>query len=626
MKRLLERLRHPHAAAAALFLAPLAVLFAARIALLAAYEDFAALGGAEIALAFLRGLRFDLSVTAGAVGLPVVALVAPVASRVWRLAWGWLGFAAVVAVALLAIGDAVYFGAVHRHTGPEAAELPRELPRLAALAVAEMPAAIAAFAGVVVAAGWGWRALLARSRAPEGRGPWIAVALAAPLLVVLVRGGVQSKPIGIVNAFDDVSRPAGTLALNGAFSIAHSFLGAKPVSARYMEPEAARTMARAHLASPRETFVAPEFPLLRHRTAEPRGKPNVVVVMLEGWHPGVVDAYRERRGLAPLGATPVFDALARDGMLFESFYANGQRSAESFSAILAGIPALPGVGYIGRGMEQNRLPFVGRIAKENGWRSTIFVRGAHRDSFRLDAIAHLAGFDRYLGFEDIDALDGKGKEHPWGAHDERTFRLAREEFARAEKPFLGFVFTLSTHRPWGTPGGADGAGNTDEERYLATVRYADRHLGALLEGAREDGWLASTVFVLVSDHYPPLPSRDAADLPAKHHVPMLIVGPGIAPAVRADPASHVDLLPTLMDLAGWSGTHAALGRSLVEPPSGAVAAGPIVTGDLVSWIAGDGSVLTHDLRGGAPADERERRLLALVQLTLEGLRTNRISR
>lgn len=617
----------------------MALLFLVRLGTMAAYpEAFESLSAIGRVHAFARGVRFDASITLALFGLPVLLLLLPVRARAWRLTWQWAGFVLLVALAVISIGNAIYFGQVGRHAGPEAAALPGELLALAGMALAEYRGPLVLFLAGVAAVGWTWKRLLDGEVRPSARPAlaWFLAAAFVPVSVVVIRGGFQGKPMGAADVFDGVPRPLGLLALPGAYSILHGFVSTEAVPTRFMAAGDASTLAQAALGSPRERFLDPDYPLLRYREEAARSgaKPNVVVLLLEGWHPGAIDVYRTAQGLPPLGSTPTFDGLAREGLLFTDFYANGQRSAESFSALLAGIPALPGVRYIGLGMEQNRLAYVGHLAKENGYRSTFFVRGAHRDSFRLDSIAHLAGFDRYLGYEDIDAHDGLGKDHPWGASDERTFRRALDEIGRSEEPFLGFVFTLSTHRPWSSPGEALHLvpHDTDEHRYLNTVHYADHQLGRFLDAARTSDWYARTIFVLVSDHYPPLAERAAIDLPGRHRVPLLIVAPGLGPGVRDDPGSHVDLLPTIMDLAGWSGAHASLGHSLFEDHPGTAGTGPLVTGDLVTWIEGP-HLVTHDLhrRTDASGDPHavaamESRLLGILQVTLEALRTNRVSR
>lgn len=622
-------------APAFLLVGPMAALMAIRVALMLGHpSDFAPLTWRETLQALARGTKFDASIALAVLALPIAMLLVPWRRLAWRRTWGWAGFAGFVLLVLLAVGDAIYFGVVGRHVGPEAAALPAEAPRLARLAVAEHAGALALFAVAAFAGGWGWKRVLDRESRPASWRAWLILAAFVPLAIIGIRGGVQSKPMGVVNAFDGVSRPAGLLALSGPYAILQGVVALRPVPSRFMSEQDAIAIARAHLASPRETFLDDRYPLLRHRTAEKKETPpNVVVLLLEGWSPLAVDAQRREMGLAPLGTTPVFDALAAQGMLFTNFYANGQRSAESFSSLFAGVPALPGIRYLGLGMEQNHMPYIGTLAKENGVRTTLFVRGALRDSFRLDAVSNLAGFDRYLGFEDLEKADGRGRDHPWGASDERTFDRAIAELKDAPEPFLAFVFTLSTHRPWLDPGEQWHVfpHDTDEHRYLNDIRYADQQIGRFMEAARADGWYDRTLFLLVSDHYPPLGDRGALDVPARHRVPLLIVGPGIAPAVRPEPGSHVDLLPTIMDLAGWSGSHASLGRSLLERDPATAAAGPLVTGDLLTWIDAHGSI-SHDLRtrvsatgDDASAAEREKLLLALTQLALEGLKTNRIA-
>jgi choline-sulfatase len=116
--------------------------------------------------------------------------------------------------------------------------------------------------------------------------------------------------------------------------------------------------------------------------------------------------------------------------------------------------------------------------------------------------------------------------------------------------------------------------------YYAMLSYADDLLGRLLETVRILGLTDETVVIVTSDHGDMLGERGLwykmVFFEPALRVPLLFDGPGIqAGQRRAELVSHIDLLPTLVDLAG--------GR----PPSG---------------IDGHGF---RDALGGGPAEARE---------------------
>lgn len=525
--------------------------------------------------------------------------------------------------------DLIYFGFVNRHTGPEVSGLGNDLDLVLAMALGDYGPALLVCAFLLVPGFLLWRRLLA---APQVRGSHPLLVIGVLLVMVIAaRGGVVGKPIGVVDAFDAGSSASGYLTLNGPFSVFHSMLGSESLPVEFMKWDEAVASVQHELFANSEIMQSPAYPLQRRRNELAPAAPNVVVLMLESWDAVHVDASRALLGKAPLGVTPNFDALSREGVLFSQFYASGQRSMDGLSALLAGIPTLPGVPYLGRGMEQGNMSFLGALARDQGYQ-TYFLQSAKRRSFRVDAIAKRAGFEHYAGAEDIPASGHAPQAAERGAWDYDTLREAGRLFAAAQQPFLGFVFTASTHGPYPLPGERwrKFPGNSLEERYLNTLYYADWALGEFFAEAKNAAYYGNTIFILIGDHVSGLNTRPH-DVRTLHQVPCLIIAPGLQPAVVERVASQLDTVPTLIDLAHWPVSYASLGRSMFDdgpPTRGAFA----VRGDEVSRIEAGGWV-THDLRKrvggqqiqpGYPLDEVERRLLADVQVTATLLKQNRL--
>src|SRR3569623_3221092 len=93
-----------------------------------------------------------------------------------------------------------YFGVVRRHAGPEVTASSNELDLLLAMALSDYLTAVLLCAAALVPLYWLWRRVL---RAPQVRGVhYAAIVGVFVVMVVLVRGGVVGKPIGVVDAFD----------------------------------------------------------------------------------------------------------------------------------------------------------------------------------------------------------------------------------------------------------------------------------------------------------------------------------------------------------------------------------------------------------------------------------------
>ena len=101
------------------------------------------------------------------------------------------------------------------------------------------------------------------------------------------------------------------------------------------------------------------------------------------------------------GVTPNIDRFAQNGLVFENFFANGQRSVDGVQSILTGIPPLPGMPDI-TALSVN-YSGLGQLASKNDYR-TIFLTTTLREAFSMDLIAGAAGFDDYHGLEDYPLL------------------------------------------------------------------------------------------------------------------------------------------------------------------------------------------------------------------------------
>jgi len=625
----------PAAAIAGLHLVAFAI---ARLVLFLAHrEDFSSLSGAEVFRSLLRGIRFDASAIFPVIGLPLFLMMLPLGGSrgfLWRRVWGWTLFGLFAVFLLILEIDAVYYGVVHRHAGIEATAPQEVLMAVANAGAVRYALPLLAYLVLVGAAFFGWKWLLARDPGPWRR-PAVQVGAALFLAVLMYfaeRGTLSGKRLRVVHAFQGAPLEGGNLALNGPYCILHSLIHSRPVrSAFYPWPDALKT-AQDALLSPVEKIADPNYPLLRSRPPRDGEKPNVVVLLLESWDASACDVHRRELGLAPILCTPNYDAAASGGVLFSRCYATGQRSMDGLSATLCGFPTLPGTPYLGRGLEQSSLSGLGRLARKEGY-DTWLITAPERDSFRMDAIAALTGFDHFVSAEDIPAAPpvaprGILKGPCW---DHEMYAEAARRLSTARRPFLAYLYTAATHHPfaWPDPRWEKRPPGTLENRYLNSLEYADWALGEFLKSAREAGWFDRTIFILVADHIGgPGYGLRRDDPSTLHHIPCLVLAPGLKPGIDRRVAGQLDVIPTLADLAGWSAPHAALGTSMFADPAptrGALC----VQGSLVLRVEEEGFVLhslTDRVLSTGDANEIERRLLSVTQTAFTLLRTNRIAR
>lgn len=148
---------------------------------------------------------------------------------------------------------------------------------------------------------------------------------------------------------------------------------------------------------------------------------------------------------------------------------------------------------------------------------------------------------------------------------------------KAPRRFFAVAHYADPHAPYKAPGSFAVEGSL-QARYAAEVRFTDHQIGLLLEGLKRQGRLDDTLIIAMADHGENL--GDHGDLGGHHgvsvydevlHVPLIVAGPGIAPAQIGDPVSIVDITPTILQLIGARAIKGADGRSLAgyllgDPP------------------------------------------------------------
>ncbi len=562
----------------------------ARIALHQIYSgDFEDLTLSQTIVAYLHGLRFDAAITITYIGFPLIFMMLPfrwAKTQIWQQLWAWVIFLILLIFAFTLTGDIIYFEFVHRHAGPEIHFILSDIPMMLDIAISDHPIALITFGIAALLAAELWHKSFKVPLADEHQTikHSIAVFVIFLGLIIVGRGGLQHKPVRISDAFTNASTAAAYLTINGTFAITQSLRSARPSSTQFMPNEEAIKITQDYLKADNESFIDKDYPLMRKVTQNEKStSPNIIFLLIESLDSVHFDRQRVLDGLEPYGSTPNLDRLSKQGILFSNFYATGQKSIDGIAAIIAAVPTLPGFPYLGRGLEQNKLSFIGNIAKQQGY-STLFTRSASRGSFHVDSVSSQAGFDQYYGSEDIPANDpslkGQGK---WGVWDHFTFDFTRKEISKLNEPFLGFVFTSSTHTPWRIPQDKWKLhkGEDNNSKFLNSLYYADWAIGQFMEKVKNEGYYDNTIFVITGDHVSGF-QVDPQNLTSRFRVPLIIIAPGIKPKIEPAPGNHMDILPTLIDLAKWETTHSSIGSSLLQPKENRFSFS--VNGALINYI------------------------------------------
>lgn len=539
---------------------------AARLALFECYHSlFAALTAQEIKSAFLNGLRFDFSCIALFLGPLVFLLNLPVNSRRWAK---WLLYIISLVLLILAgllAADLIYFPKVNRHIAEEIIQISHDWDFVISYMFGPALWPLLGLLAVFAAAIFFIRYKIKTSFKPEFGSP-LAEGGKLLLIIILIVMGIRGhlgigKSLGVADVYNYAQTPsAAALTLNGAFTAYQVGRKGQVDIENPFPAEEAILIAREELFSPDEIAADARYPLMRTKQEASNLKDiNIMIVLLEGWHPRFVDSLSG----GSYGVTPVFDKIVSEGVVFNNAYASGLRSMFGFAAVLAGVPLVPGLPMFGYGLEMNALSSMPKNFSDAGY-YTLFAQTSKRDSYRLCALASFLGMQDSYGWEDIPELLPYEEKAPFGYDYDALMFAADKIKNRKEKNFFAMVFTGITHEPFARtlPQFDKYTGDDWDSGFKNTLAYADWSIGEFLEKAKQDGWFNNTIFIFVADHTSGAKTDSLYD---KFRIPLVMYAPKILPAVRRNiTVSQMDLAPTIYALTGLSVPYTAFGRNIFD--------------------------------------------------------------
>jgi uncharacterized sulfatase len=289
--------------------------------------------------------------------------------------------------------------------------------------------------------------------------------------------------------------------------------------------------------------------------------------------------------------TPVFDRVARDGILFSHDFATAPQCAPArasvltgqhiwqngpagthFSTFPAGLTVYPDilqehgyeVGHAGKGWGPGSWKAGGRTTPPAGprykakgkWYTKKNPEKKWTKDISIDNYA--ADFEKFL-----NKLDKQDEDNPFcfwlGGHEPHRPYVKGSGVKRGKNinsvnvpPYLPDVDTVKS----------------DFLDYAVEIEWLDKQAGDALEALEKRGMLENTLVIYTSDHGAPFPRAKALCFDAGTHIPLAMMwkgGPIKNPGRTVDDLiSMVDIFPTILQAAGLSEDEipASQGKSL----------------------------------------------------------------
>jgi len=321
------------------------------------------------------------------------------------------------------------------------------------------------------------------------------------------------------------------------------------------------------------------------------GRPNVVLFVADTFRADNLVDYRMLAD-APEDAIvhPALERLVERSVRFHNSWAASTWTLPSHASMFASMLPLQH-----RALEQlTTLPQQAHVVAE------VMRAAGYRTAAVTDGVYLKPTFGLAQGFEEFDQISVDAP---------RPLDRARALLERGDgRPSFLLVHTYYPHSPFqptasaraaigfeGGPPNSDAliaevlaeleasAGAEDLERpegcatlerlYRAQIVDFDREFASWMERFDDLGWNASTHLLFTSDHGEAFGDHGHfghAGLPweSQARVPLLWSGPNVAPGVRTDPASGIDLAPTIAAVAGVAPSGQWQGRDLTEVRDG----------------------------------------------------------
>ncbi|MDR2950852.1 MAG: sulfatase-like hydrolase/transferase [Prevotella sp.] len=372
----------------------------------------------------------------------------------------------------------------------------------------------------------------------------ILVLLTAALFLP-IRGGITVSTMNIGQVYYSDNMFFNHAAINPEFNLMSSFFKSDNFGSQYQFYDKDEALA-----------IFDELNNQPYSDSVPRllstDRPNIILFILESFSADVA--------LDSLIA-PNMSRFAKEGVLFDHFYANSFRTDRGLVSVLSGYPAHPTVAIMKYPQKTGSLPTIPQYLKKAGYDNLSFYYGGDADFANMRSyFVGACGIKDIFSDEEFPLSERMTK---WGVPDK--FLIDRVSYDLSTKPqktpYFKTVLTLSSHEPFDVPVGKF------EEPFLDAVNYTDDCLGKFVEQFRKTEQWNNTLIIFIADHamqsYPQgLNNSD----PERFRIPMVWIGGAVKDSlVVSDYGSQNDLAATLFSQMNIKHTDFKFSKDMLNP-------------------------------------------------------------
>ena len=358
----------------------------------------------------------------------------------------------------------------------------------------------------------------------------IVFLLLGALSIIPIRGGIGINPINLSNVFFSNNTFANHSAINTIWNVIYTYSEKDKLYQTYNYISPQKVTPYFQSLYPKEKPTSPLFKI---------EKPNIILIILESFTSSLLD--RKWNGIE---ITPNLNRLKTQGIYFENFYANGDRTDEGLVSILSSFPAQPISYIINYQNKTAQLPSIIRDLEKIDY-NTSFYYGGDINFANMKSYLLQSGVEKILDKSDFPSEKYNAK---WGVHDHFLFEKVLEEIRVAQPPFFKGVLSLTSHPPFDTPFATAIKGTDDGSLFANSANYTDQALGNFIEKIQKSKIWDNSLIIIVADHGAPYLDNTNFSAPEKFRIPMVWLG-GVLdsiPKIYSKYASQSDIAKTLL--------------------------------------------------------------------------------